>query len=80
VAAVKWRLSGKSYAEIQILKESELSWQKGNKENPQKDPELIAEKLTKVRGEIESGELIPCVLDECHLQGESHLNWLDGDF
>jgi putative transposase len=70
----------------QILKESQLSWQKGNKENPRKDPELIdernqeiAEKLTKVRGEIESGELISCVLDECHLQGDDICNYLWGN-
>ncbi len=70
----------------QILKESKLSWQKGNKENPRKDPELIdkrnqeiAEKLSKVRGEIESGELIALALDECHLQGDDICNYLWGD-
>ncbi len=70
----------------QILKESKLSWQKGNKENPRKEPELIdkrnqeiAEKLSKVRGEIESGEVIALALDECHLQGDDICNYLWGD-
>ena len=70
----------------QILRESQLSWQKGNKENPRKKPEIIkkrnqeiAEMLTQVRGEIESGELVAYALDECHLQGDDICSYLWGD-
>ncbi|VXD19494.1 helix-turn-helix domain-containing protein [Planktothrix paucivesiculata] len=60
-----------------ILRDSQLSWQKGNLENPKKKPEVIAkrnqeiaEMLRGLTGEIESGELLVYALDECHLQGD----------
>ena len=70
----------------QILRDSQLSWQKGNKENPRKKPEIvqkrnqeIAEMLTRLKPEIELGELIVYALDECHLQGDDICSYLWGD-
>jgi len=64
--------SRQSYYEI--LKIARLSWQKGEIENPKKDPELVKEKnkeigdlLEKNREEIESGSLVVYIIDECHL-------------
>lgn len=69
-----------------ILRENQLSWQKGNKENPRKKPELInqrnqeiASRLREVRPKIEAGEVVVYALDECHLQGDDICNYLWGD-
>ena len=69
-----------------ILRDSQLSWQKGNLENPKKKPEVIAkrnqeiaEMLRGLTGEIESGELLVYALDECHLQGDDICSYLWGD-
>jgi transposase len=57
-----------------ILKIARLSWQKGEIENPKKDPELVKEKnkeigdlLEENREDIESGRLVVYIIDECHL-------------
>jgi transposase len=70
----------------QILREKQLSWQKGNKENPRKKPEEIKkrnqeidEMLRILNPLIESGELVVYVLDECHLQGDEICGYLWGD-
>lgn len=70
----------------QLLKDSRLTWQKGNRENPRKNPEKIAEKnqeindlLNQYREEIESGRLVVYTVDECHLQGDDICNYLWGD-
>jgi superfamily II DNA or RNA helicase len=69
-----------------ILRDSQLSWQKGNLENPKKKPEVIAkrnqeiaEMLRGLTGEIESGQLLVYALDECHLQGDDICSYLWGD-
>lgn len=70
----------------QILNEGHLTWQKANRENPKKKPELIAQRnqeiakiLEKVRPEIEAGLLVVYALDECHLQGDDICNYLWGN-
>lgn len=69
-----------------ILRESELTWQKGSKENPRKKPEIIkkrnleiAEMLSQRRREIEAGDLVVYALDECHLQGDDICSYLWGE-
>lgn len=76
--------SSESY--YNILRESQLSWQKGNKENPRKKPQLItqrnqeiASKLREVKPKIEAGEVIVYALDECHLQGDEICSELWGE-
>jgi len=61
----------------QLLRKAKLTWQKANKENPRKKPEVIEERnqelvsiLTERRSEIEAGKLVVYALDECHLQGD----------
>lgn len=70
----------------QILRESQLSWQKGKRENPRKNPEKVEEKnqeidemLKELKGDIESGKLAVYALDECHLQGDDICNYLWGE-
>ncbi len=70
----------------QLLRESQLTWQKGNKKNPKKKREEIekrnkeiAEILKEVREEIEEEKLVVYALDECHLQGDDICSYLWGD-
>jgi transposase len=58
----------------QLLKEARITWQKGEQINPRQDPEAIAKKnqeiadlLEKHRLQIEAGELVVYIIDECHL-------------
>lgn len=69
-----------------ILRKSQLSWQKGNRENPRKNQEKVEEKnqeiaemLKEFKGDIESGKLAVYALDECHLQGDDICNYLWGE-
>lgn len=57
-----------------LLAEAKISWKKIQKKNPAKNEELveakkkeIIEKLEKWKKEIESGELVVLMIDECHL-------------
>lgn len=70
----------------QILRSANLTWQKGNKENPRKNPEKIkernkelAELLRSRLEEIKAGKLVVYALDECHLQGDEICGYLWGD-
>jgi transposase len=70
----------------QILKKNRLSWQKGNKENPRKNPEEIQKRtkeiatmLSQMKPLIESGEQVVYVLDECHVQGDEICGYLWGN-
>lgn len=65
-----------------ILIESQLSWQKGKRENSRKNPEKVEEKtqeireiLTKSKADIETEKLAVYALDECHLQGDDICNY-----
>lgn len=58
----------------QLLKEARITWQKGEQINPRQDPEAISKKnreiaelLEKNRSQIETGELVVYIIDECHL-------------
>ena len=50
-----------------------ISWKKTQANNPKHDPELVASKKKEIcelsarRAEIESGELVAFMFDECHL-------------
>ena len=64
--------SNQSY--YSLLKEAKISWKKTQKKNPAKNDELveakkkeISEKLEIWKEEIESGELVVFMIDECHL-------------
>jgi transposase len=64
--------SNQSY--YNLLKEAKISWKKTQKKNPAKNDELveakkkeISEKLEMWREEIERGELVVFMIDECHL-------------
>ena len=77
-------LSRESY--YQILRSSHLTWQKGNRENPRKNPEKVKEinekiaKILKVfQTDIESEKLAGYALDECHLQGDDICSYLWGE-
>lgn len=57
-----------------LLSEAKISWKKTQKKNPAKNEELveakkkeISEKLENWKEEIESGELVVLMIDECHL-------------
>jgi putative transposase len=57
-----------------LLSEANISWKKTQKKNPAKNEELvsakkkeISEKLEIWKEEIESGELVVFIIDECHL-------------
>lgn len=69
-----------------ILRESQLSWQKGNRENPRKNLEKVEEKneeigemLKEFRADIEARKLAVYALDECHLQGDDICRYLWGE-
>ena len=69
-----------------ILRKAQLTWQKANKENPRKKPQVIEERnkelatiLTVRRADIESGKLVVYALDECHLQGDEICSYVWGD-
>lgn len=71
-------LSRESY--YQLLRSSHLSWQKGNRENPRKNPDKVKEinekiaKILKVfQTDIESEKLAVYALDECHLVRRRYL-------
>ena len=76
--------SKESYYEI--LRSANLTWQKGNKENPRKDLEKIkkrnkelAQLLHDRLDDIEAQRLVVYALDECHLQGDEICGYLWGD-
>jgi transposase len=57
-----------------LLKEAKISWKKTQKKNPARNDKLveekkkeIVEKLENWKEEIESGELVVFMIDECHL-------------
>ncbi len=57
-----------------LFKEARISWQKSQKKNPKKDPELVAKKKKEVtrlilnwQEEISLGKLSVFMIDECHL-------------
>ena len=67
----------------QILRESQLSWQKGNRENQGKTPEKVEEKnqeidkiLKEEKADIESGKLPVYNLEHCHLLRDDICNYL----
>ena len=69
-----------------ILKNSQLTWQKANKQNSRKNPEAIKKRtqeiveiLEELKPEIESGILAVYALDECHVQGDDVCSYLWGD-
>lgn len=69
-----------------ILNDSQLTWQKANKQNTRKDPEAIKKRtqeiveiLEEFKPEIESGTLVVYALDECHVQGDDVCSYLWGD-
>jgi transposase len=69
-----------------ILRESQLSWQKGNRVNPRKNPDKVEERnqeigeiLKEFRADIEAEKLAVYALDECHLQGDDICNYLWGE-
>ena len=58
----------------ELLSEGGMSWHKSEKRNPKRDAEQVAErrgelkkKLLDSRSEIESGEIVVLLQDECHL-------------
>lgn len=64
--------SNQSY--YSLLKEAKISWKKTQKKNPARNDNLVAdkkkeieEKLDNWKEEIESGELVVFMIDECHL-------------
>lgn len=64
--------SNQSYYEL--FKQAEISWKKTQKNNPKKDPELVAKKKREIiawldahQREIVSGEMVVFFEDECHL-------------
>jgi len=70
----------------QILRESQLSWQKGNRENPRKNPKKVEERNQEIgemlkgfRADIEAGKLAVYAWDECHLQGDDICSYLWGE-
>jgi len=70
----------------QIWRSANLTWQKGNKENPRKNPEKIetrnqeiAEMLASRREDIEAERLVVYASDECHLQGDEICSYVWGD-
>ena len=77
-------LSRESY--YQLLRSSQLTWQKRNRENPRKTPdkvkqinENIAKILNVFQTDIESEKLAVYALDECHLQGDDICSYLWGE-
>ena len=77
-------LSRESY--YQLLRSSQLTWQKRNRENPRKTPdkvkqinENIAKILNVFQTDIESEKLAVYALDECHLQGDDIFIYLWGE-
>ena len=57
-----------------LFNEARISWKKTQASNPKYDPELVALKKKEIsallearRAEIESGELVVFMIDECHL-------------
>ena len=57
-----------------LFDEARISWKKTQADNPKHDPELVASKKKEIctllearRDEIESGELVVFMVDECHL-------------
>ncbi|OJJ12530.1 hypothetical protein BI308_25625 [Roseofilum reptotaenium AO1-A] len=69
-----------------ILRKANLTWQKANKENPRKKPQVIEKRnkelaaiLTARRSDIEAGRLVVYALDECHLQGDEICSYVWGD-
>lgn len=57
-----------------LFDEARISWKKTQVSNPQENPELVAKKKQEIcellearRSEIESGELVVFMADECHL-------------
>ncbi len=69
-----------------ILKDSQLTWQKANKQNTRKNPEAIKKRtleiveiLEEFKPEIEAVTLSVYALDECHVQGDDVCSYLWGD-
>lgn len=69
-----------------ILKNSQLTWQKANKQNSRKNPEAIKKRtqeiveiLEEFKPEIEAGTLVVYALDECHVQGDDVCSYLWGE-
>jgi transposase len=69
-----------------ILNDSQLTWQKANKQNTRKNPEAIKKRtqeiveiLEEFKPEIEAGTLSVYALDECHVQGDDVCSYLWGD-
>ncbi len=70
----------------QILRNANLIWQKGNKENPRKNPARIKERNKELAAilrdsldKIKAEKLVVYALDECHLQGDEICGYLWGD-
>ncbi len=63
-----------------------MTWQKGNKENPRKNPARIKERNKELAAilrdrldKIKAEKLVVYALDECHLQGDEICGYLWGD-
>lgn len=76
--------SKQSYYEL--FKEAGISWKKSQNKNPGSDPDLVEAKkkeiraeLEKRRTEIDSGELVVFIIDECHLLWVSTVLWERGE-
>ena len=68
------------------MRDANLTWQKGTKQNPRKNEEYIEKRnkelaalLKKRYCDIEAERLVVYALDECHLQGDEICGYVWGD-